>query len=431
MSHQPRHRPPSAAPGATVAPDAEAPAAALLAAASGSGEALPAAVQDVVARDQPTLLAVIAALGRQPNVAAAKALQALEEAPGISKEARKAARRELHRLRSAGIRLEAPAVVVRVTAPPTPAQVVEAWATPYDGSGSRALWLFIEHPWRGGALLALVLNDQKGIIAVDSGGVNRRRFRQLLEQARADTPDQPWVPLPPDYARFLVHEALALNSFSGTPVPAGLEPFREALRPPEQPYERALVYEQISPLEARFDPRALVESPALFERPEVRSWFFPPSQVAPYLDELEQLRSSRVLLPGVSREEREVGIFRRAVQELFTPQVRHALKRRLEETAYILAYQQQLVDARRALAAALSLQDEAAAPPPTSSLLLPFSQAASITSNPFATALVGRSLERAAVLRAKPPTEGEVASETLWLPGEETGLDEVEPWLPE
>src|SRR5205814_10352347 len=71
---------------------------ALLEAATAGGEALAAAAREAVAASGAALPALAEALGRRASGPAAEALRALTEAPGVAREARKAARAALHRL---------------------------------------------------------------------------------------------------------------------------------------------------------------------------------------------------------------------------------------------------------------------------------------------------------------------------------------------
>src|SRR5207248_2740274 len=123
------------------------------------------------------------------------------------------------------------------------------------------------------------------------------RFRQTLEEFRREQPLAQWTELPVAYARQLVQEALELNVASGTPEPRELAPYRRFVASPERPFERALVYEQISPMEARLSPQLVDESARLLALPELESWRLPRAAMQPYVERLTRARSGRLLLP--------------------------------------------------------------------------------------------------------------------------------------
>jgi hypothetical protein len=96
----------------------------------------------------------------------------------------------------------------------------------------------------------------------------------------------------------------------------------------------------------------------LFEQPEVEPWFFSPDEIMKWVRELTQPPTARALLLGESNEQRFERVLRDAVKELLPPRTRHGLRRRLEETAYMLLQSGRQADARRAVAAAATIEDE-------------------------------------------------------------------------
>src|SRR5581483_9172868 len=360
----------------------------IIAAAEDGPGPLAATVRPLVEAADGALLPVIEALGRERSVASAAALSYLAEAPELSRELRKEARRALHRLRTAGVALETPHLVVAVGRPSAEATIAEAWASSYDPQGERMLRLLVERP-TGLFAFSLIVHEQRGIIDALGTNSTRRRFREDLEEARERGPEgSDIVQIPAEYARQLVQEAEQLNAASGTPLPSDFARNRALIGQPERSFERALIYEQVSPVDVRFNPQWLEESPHLLEQAEFAGWIFPPQAVAPYLDESEQRRSSQVVLLGETREQRSEQVFRRALAELLSPAARQGLKRRLEETAYILAQKGRMHAARLAVAAALAFES-APTPPTTSSLIVPGARASS-SRNPFAEAMLAQ-----------------------------------------
>jgi hypothetical protein len=67
---------------------------------------------------------------------------------------------------------------------------------------------------------------------------------------------------------------------------------------------------------------------------------------------------SGLLVPGHTPEDEALQLLAEAARQALTPPVRRAFRRRLEETAYILASTDRLAAARLAVAAARPLEDE-------------------------------------------------------------------------
>jgi hypothetical protein len=301
----------------------------------------------------------IAALGRRHQQSAAEVL-ALIDTVVEDRALRKAARRELHRLRSAGVRAPDAPLPVAPTAP-TPSQteptvaVSEAWATDIDPSGSRALWLLGERPLGGAWFAALLLNDLKGVVELSLVDTTRKRFLRELDERRREGF---WVELPGDYAWRLVREAADVNRAQNTALPTRYRALRDVFGEAPGPPERALVYATVSPVETTFNPDWLSEAQALMREPEVRGWFVPlPDALRARALEVARSTTASLLVPGQEPEQQALYLLAEAERQTLTPTVRRALQRRLEETAYIFVVSDRLTAARRAVASARALED--------------------------------------------------------------------------
>src|SRR5438067_8297942 len=111
--------------------------------------------------DPGELEAAVNELGKTREIAAAEVLASIEQVVD-DRTLRKAARRELHRLRSVGIE-PPPGVVAAIDAEPSrghaPLEPTDLWITEIDPSGTRALWLVGDRPLGGIWFAALLLND--------------------------------------------------------------------------------------------------------------------------------------------------------------------------------------------------------------------------------------------------------------------------------
>ena len=302
-------------------------------------------------------------------------LDALQGAP--EKTLRKVARRIRYRLRAAGVALPEAS-----SAPPPPEPtwtLQEAWATPVDGTGSRAVWLTGEGPYGAWLRLSLVLNDQEGILDATGGAMAKKRLTAELERLRGQERVR-WIPLPPAYARALIAEAAVLHG--ERPLPGEFLQWQAVLAGPPAP--RLLILEHLDPAEIREDPTLLDHSGDLLTQPELGGWFFDPGAVQSAALEREEAKASRLVLSDAQKAEREADILARCADERFTGAERARWRRRLEETAYVFWQTQRPREARLALAAAQAVGDDERAP----------------RHQPFCLAVVRRSLEVAAEVQA-------------------------------
>ncbi len=351
------------------------------------GEAALPLLQQLATTGPSTLAeAAVDALGDVRSQAAADALETIAHSMS-DRGVLKIARRSLYRLASQGIQAEPAAPTPPATIGSREAALYRAVASSFDGTGTRAIWLAAERPLGSIYAFYLVLNDVDGLVEMSVRDTTRKRFAEDESGMRERDP-MVWVELPLDYARQLIQEAADNAQQSGRLIPEGFARWASLIAEPEEPFKEALVYRQISGFEVRVHPTLESETPHLFEEPEVEPWFFRPETVNKWVRQLTEPVSARSILMAENDQQRVERLLREALKELLTPRIRHGLRRRLEETAYAFLQSERLLVARRAVAAAVTIEDERPLQPP----------------HPFLRAMMERSL-RIAVLVDRTGTE--------------------------
>ena len=335
---------------------------------------------DVAAETSGGPLALIAALGGSREEAAGRVLVAIA-ATAPDREQRKAARRALHRLRSVGVALATPVPVE--TAPPASAPVevippTRALVSPSDGVGSRLLFLLVERPLGGMTTFSLAINDVVGLKGAMTEETTRRRFERRLREWN-ESNERLLVDVPVEYGLALLSEALALNAESDFPLPREFVFRRGLLGELPPPPADALIHQHVSRGQTFLMPNLLDESPRLLDgEPELLGWGFNYDEVSTYARDYRTTAERTLVLTSEPREQRQARILVEAVDALFTPTMRRAYRRRLEETAYIFWQTGRERSARQAVAAAFAIQDTG-----------------SLRSHPLLRAVVARSIELA------------------------------------
>jgi hypothetical protein len=307
--------------------------------------------------DPAALEVALKQLGERREVAAAEVLT-LVDLVVQDRSLRKSARRELHRLRSVGVRAQEPqpSTPTESQPPETTIPVSQAWVTDIDSSGSRAVWLLGERPLGGVWFAALLLNDQRGLQDMNLVDTTRKRFLKELDQNRGAAGT--WVTVPGDYALQLIREAVDLTREIGGGLPTRYRALRDVFGEAAGPPERALVYETIRPVEASFNPDWLEDSPRLLGEPEVAGWYVTvPAELKARALEVARGPAAGLLVPGHTPEQQALQLIAEAANQGLTPLVRRALRRRLEETGFIFVATDRLAAARLAVAAARALDD--------------------------------------------------------------------------
>lgn len=316
--------------------------------------------------DHAGLESAVTQLGHRPDAAAAEVLALVNLVVG-DRGLKKAARRELHRLRSMGIpmpELDQPTVADSDTVgPEPPLEVSDAWATDIDPGGSRALWLLGERRLGGAWFAATLLNELRGLEELSLVDTTRKRFLREFEANRAGAGT--WVSLPGEYALRLVREAADISRERAAALPTRYGAMRDVFGEAPGPPERGLIYETISPVEANFNPDWLDDSQRLLGEPELAGWYVPmPAELRARALEVATGSEATLLVPGRAPEQQAQQLLVDAAQQALTPAVRTALRRRLEETGYIFVATDRLAAARLAVAAARALDGGVLGEPP-------------------------------------------------------------------
>ncbi|MSQ24100.1 MAG: hypothetical protein EXR58_06065 [Chloroflexi bacterium] len=324
--------------------------------------------------DQVTAVAAIDALGDAATTEAAEVISDLDQ-PGTSKEVRTAARRSLHKLALKGVH-----VARTEPSPARPgARVAELYrviGSSFDGRGTRSLWMAGDRPIGGIYMIGLGLNDVDGLVDCAGRDTTRKRFAEQEKEMREKDP-MAWVELPIEYGRQLVQEGLDLARGGGRAIPTQYALWAEVIGAPEEPFSEALIYQEINAFEMKMHPSLQGEGARLFEQPELEGWFFEPERVEKWARQLAEPAVARLVVTPETEQGRAERLLRDALAELMDAKTLSGLKRRLEETAYLFLKTDREADARRAVAAAVTIEEQRALRPP----------------HPFLRALLERSID--------------------------------------
>lgn len=124
---------------------------------------------------------ILARLGESGQAAAVPLLRRLA-AEGSDKERQKAAKRALHRLRSAGVVIDEQVEQegFSLALDTDPGRDTRAWITGIDGAGGRIVWVMTPSATGGERLLEAVVDDEHGVRKAELMAVTRRGFRNHL-----------------------------------------------------------------------------------------------------------------------------------------------------------------------------------------------------------------------------------------------------------
>lgn len=320
-----------------------------------SAEATPEELKVFLGRAPAADLAIASRLGALPGAESVALLQSLERDSG-DKEVRKEAKRALYRLRQRGI----PVPELRPQgAPVLLAPAIEGYLSAVDGRGDQLLWLLKPRP-DGLVHLFALINDPDGLREVDLNVTTRKAVKHATDELAAKHQIR-FVKADWRYCDFLIHRAFEWARARGTPMTGDYPALRSQITREAPPRELPpLVYSEIDPEEVRADRSLRARSVQLLEEQELRTWFFGPELVKPYLDEIAAARESPILLHPRQQADRVAAVVERAVTELFGGERRESYIRRLQVMAYYFSATGRAASARQALAVAFALEESPA-----------------------------------------------------------------------
>jgi hypothetical protein len=175
-------------------------------------------------------------------------------------------------------------------------------------------------------------------------------FQEIQEQHGVTMISVPWA-----YADAVLYEAFEKAKAQGR---SGLENFHEIrsiVNTGKPKLQEHPIYAILKSAVAREGAwREL--SRRLLDEPEFRFWVLDGDWIEPFLTQLEEAQTSRLVLNAVQKEERMAGIVRDAVKTLCSGDTGKIMRRRMEDMALYFVETGRQESARLALAVALQLE---------------------------------------------------------------------------
>jgi hypothetical protein len=289
-------------------------------------------LQDQFGEDARVNLAIVFTLGRIADPAAVEALAKIES-EARDKALKKEIRRSLFKLSQKGLAVPEARTADSTGATPLmkAGSDIEAYMSAVDGAGGRLLWIIKPQVGHGLQTIQAMVSDREGLLRVGGAQIRRKELRTMTREIK-DKHGIKMISLPWEYADQTLYEAYEKAKSLGR---SGFENFHElragiAAGKPKQeghPIYRRLNADVVDGGSWREQSRRLLDEP------ELRLWFLDEDWVTPYLSQLDEAKSSRLVLNQVQKEERLAGIVRDAVKAFCAGEIGAVLRRRMEDMA--------------------------------------------------------------------------------------------------
>jgi hypothetical protein len=313
-----------------------------------------AQLQQQIGNEGETNLAVAFSLGKIVDPQAVDALIQIEKQT-TDKELKKEIRRSLFKLTQRGLAL--PREESSETKPRaalfSPSPEAEGYMSSVDGAGGRLIWIVKPQPSHGLQVIQAMVNDREGLQRIGGAQIRRKELRKMAQDIKEEHGIS-MISVPWEYADEMLYEAYETAKSLGR---GGLEEFHEirgAVNTAKPKPQGHPIYGKLNA--AQVQEGAWRElSRRLLEEPELQYWILDQDWAEPFLGQLQEAQSSRLVLNPVQKEERLAAIVRDAVKTICAGDMGKRMQRRMEDTALYFAMTDREESAKLALAVALQI----------------------------------------------------------------------------
>lgn len=284
-----------------------------------------------------------------------KSAQILAEIDEIhpDKKLRKAARKSLYKLKSAGIEIE---TSHKALLGESKHERYKSLISPIDGSGTQLIMLTQDTLAGDLHFLQVVATQDEGIVECSARrGMSKKMFANLPETfaRQMGVEKLMFAETDYDYAMSLILEAEDLSEDIPDDYISNKDFFGLSdVEPVENP-----VYGILDAENLKGQPYFLRTSEELFQDDSFLGWHLPIDEVGEYAQELLDQEDTAIELSPQFQQERKDEVYQKLVDDIFDEETLQRLQRRLEIMAYIFSQQDNPDDAKKAFTAAITLTD--------------------------------------------------------------------------
>jgi hypothetical protein len=275
------------------------------------------------------------------------------------KTCQKALKKVFHLLQTQGIAI--PPDLVKIEAPGIfkPVAVsgqIKGYASRIEGNGSRLVILQLPRQATQSFNLFLALcSDVEGLMDTYAVLLSNKEAKKYLASTKEDIPGE-LIEMPPAHVFQILEESYQANPDQSSDTDATYLRVRPVLAKWLDQDTAADIHDLLPPLETR-EPY-LQQSRNLSLEEDFFSWNFHPEELGPWLQKIQDIEKSPLVLTPDQKVSRIENLVAEAIQDLFPPDRRRLLGRRLLEMAYYLDCTGKPHLARQAQAAGLDLERE-------------------------------------------------------------------------
>jgi len=295
----------------------------------------------------------IAAIFLLGKIAVQESLELIREIEksATNKDIKKELKRALFKLTQKGIAIVDEAAVEKKPAALFERTVdIEAYMSAVDGGGGRLIWIAKAQPSHGLQVIQAMLHDREGLLRFGGMQMKRKELRAMADEIKQQH-GVSMIAVPWEFADQIIYDGYEKAKARGQ---TGLENFHDVRsliatgkpKPVTHP-----IYAKLGSVDLREGPWR-EQSRRLLDEPELRYWVVIDDWVKEFLAQIEDARTSPLVLNQVQKEQRLAAIVRDAVTALCAGDSGIAFKQRMEDTALYFAETNRIEQAKLSLAVA-------------------------------------------------------------------------------
>jgi hypothetical protein len=251
------------------------------------------------------------------------------------KPRQKALKKAFHTLKTRGVsgaELSLPREEVRIIKPLATGRL-EGKISWIDGRGKRMVVIQVPREVLNFNVLAALCDELNGLDECHVLSLNKKGIREMLEHI--DPGGMGYLtPADPAYCLSLLEEAFSLNPDQNKEAPAAYAQVRNNLLRRKELAELPEITDMLPQFQAGEEVWYLGRYGELLEEEILQTWYLPPDQLAPWVEKIQEVESSRLILDRAQQQQRFEAITAQAAGEFFSPGQRQLLSRRLLAMAY-------------------------------------------------------------------------------------------------
>ncbi len=309
-----------------------------------------AQLKNAIGKSAEADIAAIFLLGR---IAVQESLELIREIEksATDKDVKKELKRAIFKLAQKGIAIADEAAVEKKPAALFERTVdIEAYMSAVDGGGGRLIWIAKAQPSHGLQVIQAMLHDREGLLRFGGMQMKRKELRAMADEIKQQH-GVSMIAVPWEFADQIIYDGYEKAKARGQ---SGLENFhdvRSLIATGKPTPVTHPIYAKLGRADLREGPWR-EQSRRLLDEPELRYWVVIDDWVKEFLAQIEDARTSPLVLNQVQKEQRLAAIVRDAVTALCAGDSGKAFKQRMEDTALYFAETNRIEQAKLSLAVA-------------------------------------------------------------------------------